>query len=237
MTMLKLFEPELIRVIDMFLNEYLFYFYYREEALRQINLEEQTRGEKVEQINRRMFEEIKKIDLERDPLDALAVYYRYNEMRSSSYMPYTSDSGKALPVETPEQAKRTQEEEEEGYAGVALNIMEAMETGEPLYTGLNVPNQGAINGMADDDVVEVSCRVDGTGVHPLPIGEIPAHQLQLMGMVKLYERLTVDAVRNRSRQTAVMALMNHPLVLSYSLASKLVDEYLSAHQAYIGEWH
>ena len=45
--MLRLFEPELIREIDMFLNEYLFYFYYREEALRQINLEEYTRGEKV----------------------------------------------------------------------------------------------------------------------------------------------------------------------------------------------
>ena len=151
-------------------------------------------------------------------------------------MPYTVTQNQVMPAVVPEKMTRTQEEEEEGYAGVALNIMEAMETGEPLYTGLNVPNQGAISGMADDDVVEVSCRVDGSGIHPLLIGEIPAHQLQLMGMVKLYERLTVKAIHNHSRQQAVMALMNHPLVLSYSLAQKLVDEYLTAHREYIGEW-
>jgi 6-phospho-beta-glucosidase len=237
MTMLRLFEPDLIREIDMFLNEYLFYFYYREEALRQINLEEQTRGEKVELINQHIFEEIKMIDPVYNPMEALAAYYKFNEQRSSTYMPYTVIQNQVNPIEVPEQTTRTREEEEEGYAGVALNIMEAMETGEPLFTGLNVPNQGAISGMADDDVVEVSCRVDGSGIHPLPIGKIPAHQLQLMGMVKLYERLTVTAIHNRSRQQAVMALMNHPLVLSYSLASKLVDEYLAAHRAYIGEWH
>jgi 6-phospho-beta-glucosidase len=237
MTNLRLFEPELIREINMYLNEYLFYFYYREEALRQINLEEQTRGEKVRLINQQIFGQIKKINPEAHPLEALAVYYKFNEQRSSSYMPYTVSQNQVVPAEIPEHLNRTQEEEEEGYAGVALNIMEAMETGEPLYTGLNVPNRGAIAGMAEDDVVEVSCRVDGSGIHPLPIGEIPAHQLQLMGMVKLYERLTVKAVRSRSRQQAVMALMNHPLVLSYSLASKLVDEYLAAHRAYVGEWH
>jgi 6-phospho-beta-glucosidase len=234
---LRLFEPELIRDIDMFLNEYLFYFYYREEALRQISQEEYTRGEKVDQINQGMLEELKRIDPERNPLDALAAYYHFNAERSSSYMPYTIANGQAAALTEVESVERSHEEEEEGYAGVALNIMEALETGEPLYTALNVPNRGAIQGMADDDVVEVSCRVDKAGIHPLPIGAIPGHQLQLMGMVKLYERLTVQAIRSHSRQTAVMALMNHPLVLSYSLASKLVDEYLSAHRAYIGEWH
>jgi 6-phospho-beta-glucosidase len=55
--------------------------------------------------------------------------------------------------------------------------------------------------------------------------------------VKYYEKLAVKAIRERSRQRAVMALMAHPLVMSYSRASMLVDEYLAAHQAYIGAWH
>jgi 6-phospho-beta-glucosidase len=59
----------------------------------------------------------------------------------------------------------------------------------------------------------------------------------LMRSVKVYEKLTVEAIRERSRQKAVMALMAHPLVLSYSLASVLVDDYLSAHRQYVGEWH
>jgi 6-phospho-beta-glucosidase len=30
--------------------------------------------------------------------------------------------------------------------------------------------------------------------------------------------------------------MAHPLVLSYSRAQPLVDEYLAAHRDYVGEW-
>jgi 6-phospho-beta-glucosidase len=57
-----------------------------------------------------------------------------------------------------------------------------------------------------------------------------------MRTVKYYERLTVEAIRKRSRKDAVMALMAHPLVVSYSLAKTLVDEYLEAHADFIGEW-
>ena len=124
----------------------------------------------------------------------------------------------------------------EGYAGVALSIIEALEKDKPLFTALNVPNQGAIHGMAADDVVEASCRVDGSGVHVLPVGEIPAPQLGLMQAVKLYERLSVQAIRERSRRLAVEALMAHPLVLSYSRAKPLVDEFLFTHRAYVGDW-
>jgi 6-phospho-beta-glucosidase len=124
----------------------------------------------------------------------------------------------------------------EGYAGVALGIVEAMETNVPLFTALNVPNEGAIEGMAPDDVVEVSCVIDRQGVRPLPIGGIPAAQAQLVHNVKLYERLTVQAIAQRSRATAIQALMAHPLVLSYSRAQPLVDEYLAAHRQWVGEW-
>ena len=103
----------------------------------------------------------------------------------------------------------------------------------PLYTALNVPNRGAIQGMLDDDVVELSCRVDGRGVHPLPVGEVPAPQLGLMQAVKLYERLTLQAIREHSRQLAVQALMAHPLIVSYSRARSLVDATLTAHAPYV----
>jgi 6-phospho-beta-glucosidase len=127
-------------------------------------------------------------------------------------------------------------EEGEGYAGVALDIMTALTTGEPLYTALNVPNQGAISAMRPDDVVEVSCVVDGDGVRPLPIGDVPAGPALLMQVIKHYERLTVRAVAERSRALAVDALMAHPLVLSYSRARALVDDYLAAHAPYVGGW-
>jgi 6-phospho-beta-glucosidase len=70
----------------------------------------------------------------------------------------------------------------------------------------------------------------------LPVGEVPAPQLGLMKAVKLYERLTVQAIREKSRKLAVQALMAHPLVLSYSRAKPLVEEFLAAHKEYVGEW-
>jgi 6-phospho-beta-glucosidase len=125
----------------------------------------------------------------------------------------------------------------EGYAGVALDIIQGLEGREPVYTALNVPNESAIDCMAAGDVVEVSCLVDANGIRPLPIGQVPEHQELLVRSVKYYENLAVQSILQRSREKAIRALMVHPLVMSYSRATILVDEYLSAHRQYVGDWH
>jgi 6-phospho-beta-glucosidase len=51
--------------------------------------------------------------------------------------------------------------------------------------------------------------------------------------VKLYERLTIQAVMNQSRPEAIQALMAHPMVMSYSLAQGLIDDYAVAHREYV----
>jgi 6-phospho-beta-glucosidase len=127
-------------------------------------------------------------------------------------------------------------EQGEGYAGVALDAIASLETGELLYTALNILNQGAILGMQADDVVEVSSVVAEATIRPMPIGAIPEHPARLMRSVKYYERLAVQAILQRSISRAVQALMAHPLVLSYSRATALVAEYLKAHAEFIGEW-
>jgi len=235
--MQSLYEPALVRQVGMHLNEYLYYYYYAEKALQAISSEGMTRGEEIVELNQRLIEQLEEIGVERNPERALRAFFGYEKRRSSTYMHYAY-GGMSI-----EEANRQQifdaditAEAGEGYAGVALSLIEAMEKNTPLYTALNVPNQGAISGMADDDVVEVSCRVDGDGAYPLPIGEIPEPQLRLMQTVKLYERLTTQAIREHSRELAVQALMVHPLVLSYSRAKPLVDEYLVAHHEYVGEW-
>jgi 6-phospho-beta-glucosidase len=90
--------------------------------------------------------------------------------------------------------------------------------------------------MRADDVVEVACRCDEHGIQPIPLGAVPEDELLLMQAVKRYERLTVEAVAARSRDRAVEALMVHPLIGSYAVASGLVDGYLNEHRAYVGEW-
>ena len=238
-TNMSIFNPALIDYFGMWLNEYLFYYYYSDRAVKDIMADGKTRGEEVLELNQALLKTLQQIDVEKNPQAALNAFLAANRRRNATYMHYarpdapTMDEADRIDVAS---ADLIDEDEGEGYAGVALDIIEALETSQPIHIGLNVPNNGAIDCMRDDDVVEVSCLVDGDGVHPLPIGEVPEPQELLMRTVKQYERLAVDAILNRSRDRAVMALMGHPLVLSYSLAEALVDEYLAAHHEYIGEW-
>jgi 6-phospho-beta-glucosidase len=238
-TIQNVFEPELVQMIGMWLNEYLYYYYYAERAVQAIMADERTRGEEIVQLNHDLLTQLTQIDIEAELDTALNTYYRYNDRRESTYMHYAQQDA-PTPEEADDQFNKmfveVDPEAGEGYAGVALDIMEAITTGEPLYTALNVPNQGAIYGMQDDDVVEVSCMVDRHGPQPLRIGAIPESHLLLMQAIKRYERLTVDAIQQHSRQTAIQGLMAHPLVVSYSRAKVLVDNYLKAHAAFVGDW-
>lgn len=235
--MQPLFAPELVRRVGAHCNEYLYYYYYAEKAVAAISGEGQTRGEEIVELNRRLMEQLDEIDIDHDPERALRTFFGYEQRRGQTYMHYAyggmsiaeANRQQVFDADIPEHAG-------EGYAGVALSVIEALENGGPLYTALNVPNHGAIDGMANDDVVEISCRVDSTGVHPVEVGEICPIQLNLMQTVKLYEKLTLMAIQHRSRGLAIDALMVHPLVLSYPRARALVDDYLNAHADILGEW-
>jgi 6-phospho-beta-glucosidase len=227
-TLLRLFEPGLIGLFGMWLNEYLFYYYHTDRALEAAGAGERTRGEEILEWNEALLDRLGSLDVERDAQAARAAYDAYMHRRIETYMSYGGASASTSGV--------TDVEADEGYAGVALDVIESLETGKALHTALIVPNQGAIACLRPDDVVEVSCLVDREGVHPQPIGAIPELQEVLVRTVKLYEKLTVEAIHSRSRATAVAALLVHPLVRCHSRAEQLVDEYLATHAEYLGDW-
>ncbi len=238
-THLRMYEPELLAQVGMAPNEYLYYFYYAEQALAEILGEERTRGEEVAAINRSMLARLAAIDAVADPDGALRTWRLAMSRREATYMHYAFADAPTMAAADAMQAApdaAAPPEHDEGYAGVALDLIEAFSSGVPARTAVNVPNGSAITGMAPDDVVEVSCVVDGSGVTPVAIGTIPESELQLMKSVKLYERLTAEAIAGRSRKLATAALMAHPLVLSYSRARALVDEYLEANRSFTGDW-
>lgn len=224
-THMGMFDRDLREWQSAFLNEYLHYYYHRDEALAALLRKPETRGEQVLRLTTELLSQLKSAQ----PEHHLEIYHRLMEQRSATYMAHARDD--AVRPEIP-----SADVDDEGYAGVALGCVEAIATNTPHYTGLNVPNNGAINGMDMDDVVEVSCWVDASGVRPVPIGAIPEHVYMLMRQVKLYERLAVQAILTRSRKTAAEALTVHPLVGSYPTARALVDEFISAHQNLVGDW-
>lgn len=233
----RVFEPELVRQVGLWMNEYLFYFHYAERAVNSILAEKQTRGEEILHLNKELMDKLTEVNPEFYPREAMQAYWAYNERRGATYMNYANPYGPSQEQADHQEYKGSEDNTfSEGYAGVALGIVEAIESGIPVHMAMNVPSGGAIDCMRASDVVEISCDVDRDGIHPLKIGAVPEQQELLMRSVKQYERLAVESILKKDRKTAYMALMAHPLVLSYSLGRTLVDEYLKAHAPYVGEW-
>ncbi len=225
-THMQIFDGGLRQWQRAFMNEYLHYFYHRDEALKSLLAKPQTRGEEVWKLTENLIEELTAAPTKEEAVDT---WRRIMGQRSASYFAHARND-KERPRMEPIG------EDDEGYAGVALGCIEAIQQNIPLYTGLNVPNNGTIHGLRDDDVVEVSCWIDANGVRPIPVTDIQEDQLMLMRDVKQYERLASRAIRERSRELAVQALTVHPLIGSYPLAGKLVDAFLNAHRDITGEW-
>ena len=230
---LSLFEPRLLRLVGMLPNEYLYYYYYRERAVANIQAAEETRGEQVRRLSSELLRDLVDIDPAAHPERAWERYHRYLGNRHGTYM--ATETGGDLQPELQQDQGAPPVEDGEGYAGVALDILTAA-GGHGSTLVANVPNRGAVEGMRADDVVEVVCRCDADGLRPLPAGEVPENALLLMQQVKRYERLTVEALHTRSRQLAIEALMAHPLVGSYSIARSLVSAFLDTHRDLLGEW-
>lgn len=225
-THMQMFAPGLRAWQGTFMNEYLHYYYHRDEALRSLRAKSESRGEEVARLTGEMLDQLRQA---RTVNERLAIYHQVMERRSRSYMAHARGGADRVDMQPVG-------DDIEGYAAVALGCIEAIATGAPHYTGLNVPNNGVIDGMDADDIVEVACWVDRDGIRPIHIGAIPDHQLQLMRAVKLYERLAARAILQKSRALAVQALTVHPLVGSYPLAEKLVDSFIQTHQEWVGQW-
>ncbi len=230
-TDMRYFSKELLRDRKSVLNEYLYYFYYREQAVENILKAEQTRGEQIRDINKHMTAELSAMDIENDFEGCLKVFERWYGMREGSYM--ASETG----------VKRTApwkfdiyEEDDGGYAGVALKFIETAQSGTTGTMIMCIPNNGSINGLRDDDVAEITCDVNADGCTPHYIGDVDEQNLEMIRRVKIYERLSSKAIREKDRAAAVQALTLHPLVNSYSLAKELVDEFIEHNKAYSSDW-
>lgn len=230
---MKFFDKELAMHVGCILNEYLYYFYYREEAIEHILEAKVTRGEVIKDINIHMTEELKKMDVEGDFDHCLKVFEKWYDKREGAYM--ANETG--IKSQKPPFKFDIYEKDSGGYAGVALKYIEAELSGEPEEMILCVPNKGAIEGLEDSDVVEISCTITRDGYTPHKIDEPDELPMELIRRVKSYERLASKAIRSHSRQDAIDCLMVHPLVNSYSLAKTLIDQYISNNAEYIKGWN
>lgn len=219
-----IFGRELVREFGALPNEYLYYYLLPEQAVPAMLAETETRGQKVKKFTDRFFEQAKGGDLAEDPAALLELHAQCMGERDATYMSYA--------WQKTDQKQRPDHHlaEGEGYAGVALDVLEAgAEQGGEI--ALSMPNGEAIPWLAHHDVVEITCHVDGHGVTPIEPPFIPPRLEDLVRRVKIFESLTVLAVRHRSERLAKLALAAHPIVGNDELAAKVYPQFAAAHDA------
>ncbi len=119
------------------------------------------------------------------------------------------------------------------YSEAAVRLIASLHAGTGDVQVVDVRNDGALPGLADDAVVEVPCTVDRNGAHPLDQRPLPPDMSGLVAHCKAYERLAVEAALTGSRETMIRALVANPLVGQYPRAEQLADTLLSANRAYL----
>ncbi|MEE1320916.1 MAG: alpha-glucosidase/alpha-galactosidase [Acutalibacteraceae bacterium] len=121
----------------------------------------------------------------------------------------------------------------------ASYIMEAIVTNKPYKIGGNVLNNGLIPNLPKDACVEVPCLVDGSGITPCYMGELPT-QLAAMNSSNIYPQLlTIEAAATKKKQYIYNAAMMDPLTggeLNIKDIYAMVDELLEAHKDWLPQY-
>jgi 6-phospho-beta-glucosidase len=121
------------------------------------------------------------------------------------------------------------------YSTAAISLIDSMENDRGDIHIVDVRNQGAYSFMGYNDVVEVACTVDRSGLRPVSLGKFDdAYITGMMQAVKAYEKLAVKAALTGDRRHALAALMVHPLIGDYEKASAALDEMWVANAPRLG---
>lgn len=115
-------------------------------------------------------------------------------------------------------------------------IMESMETNTPRVVYGNVNNSGLITNLPVNCCVEVPCLVDGNGIQPTHIGDLPPQLAALIQTNVNVQSLTVEAALSGKKDLVYQAAMLDPHTcaeLTMDEIRAMVDELLEAHGEYV----
>lgn len=122
--------------------------------------------------------------------------------------------------------------EVEGEGELAPRYIHSLVTGTPRLEYGNVRNEGLLDELPPGCCVEVPCRVDGEGIHPVAIGELPPQCAALNRTFLNVAELTMCAALEGRREHVYQAAMLDPntaATLTIGEIRSMVDELIEAH--------
>lgn len=122
----------------------------------------------------------------------------------------------------------------------ASNIVNAVVNDAPCSIHGNVLNKGLIGNLPTDACVEVKCLVDGRGVTPCFVGDLP-EQLAALNRTNInVQNMTIQAAKTREKALVYMAAYLDPHTaaeLSMDEIESMCNDLFEAHGDWIPKYH
>ncbi len=119
------------------------------------------------------------------------------------------------------------------YSTVATQLINAHYNDLDETHIVNVNHHGAIRGWESDWVLEMPCRIDRSGAHPLLTEPLPLYNYVLLEQVKRYELMNVEAAVHSDSNAAYRALVNHPLGPDDDEVDLVLRDMLETNRAFL----
>jgi len=118
------------------------------------------------------------------------------------------------------------------YSTAAVELIRDLCTPGTKEHIVNIRNNGAVENLDRNYVLEINGRVSEKMIRPVSIEKAHPMAKGLIDTVKAFERLTIEAHLNNSRKKAKEALLIHPLGPGLEDVDSLLDDILEVNQTY-----
>ncbi|MFE6972998.1 6-phospho-beta-glucosidase [Streptomyces sp. NPDC057682] len=105
--------------------------------------------------------------------------------------------------------------------------------GGSTHQVVNTYNNGTLPFLADDAVIEVQAKVDGSGATPLAVDTVDPLYAGLIADVTAYEDLALRAALHGGRDRVFKALLAHPLIGQFEYAEALTDKLIAHNREHL----
>jgi len=150
------------------------------------------------------------------------------ELEASLFELYKNKDLKVKPKELEERGGQY-------YSDAACDLISAIYNDKGTLHYVNVKNDGVVNCLPDDSVIERTSYVGKDGASPLNVEPLPSQVKGLLQVVNEYEALTIEAGVHGDYGAAFQALTIHPLVES-SIVKDLLDDIIEKNINYLPQF-
>ncbi|HTU76486.1 MAG TPA: 6-phospho-beta-glucosidase [Trebonia sp.] len=119
------------------------------------------------------------------------------------------------------------------YSEAAVALLSSLLADAGDVQVVNLRNNGTLDFLPDDAVIEAPALITGSGPVPEPAAPVPPLLRGLIAHMSAYEELAVDAALRGGRSRVAQALLAHPLIGQYPLAEDMADRMIAENARFL----